>query len=48
MFFNTISLKKIKKVHAVCATHVQETIVAPECINETRNNRKVDKVLKFN
>jgi hypothetical protein len=35
MFLNTISLMKIKKVQAVCVARVEETIVTPECINET-------------
>jgi hypothetical protein len=35
MLLNTISLMKIKKVHAVCVARVEEIIVAPECIIET-------------
>jgi hypothetical protein len=35
MYLNTVSLREIKKVHAVCVARVDETIEAPECINET-------------
>jgi hypothetical protein len=36
MFLNTISLMKIKKVHAVCVARVEEVVVVvSECIIET-------------